>query len=321
MKSIIGDISAIMNTWKTLQKIALLTTVICFSGCSRNQQVPEEDARVKVPVTVTSMKIKPMADYFELFATSRFQNKSIISAPVTGYIESVLYNPGDAIKRGEEIFLLRTKEAEVLRNDSMNQYYFPGLVHVKASIDGMLISLNHAKGDYVMEGEALGNISLLSSLVFLLDVPFESTSYVKMNTSCKILLPDGDSVPGRIISRLPSMTEGSQTQQFMVRPESFHNIPENLIAKIRVTREYKPEATVLPQSCILTDEVMKNFWVMKLINDTVAVRTNVVTGLKEGNDVEILQPSLGRGDLFLASGNYGLGDTVIVEIKGLLRNE
>jgi hypothetical protein len=296
--------------------MALITTIIFIVGCAGKYNAVEEETRIKVPVTAAGIQIMQMADYTELFATSRFLNKSVINAPVAGYIEDVFFNPGDNVRKGDEVFRLKTREAEVLRNDSLNQLYFPGLIHVKASIDGMVIAVNHPRGDYVMEGESLGAISVPSSLVFILDVPFETTRYIKINSDCKIILPDDDSIPAIILSQLPSMNEGPQTQQFIVRPKLQRKLPENLIAKIRVVIAEKADAMVLPQTCILTDEVMQHYWVMKLINDTTAVKVMVKTGLVERDMVEITEPEFTTTDLFLSSGNYGLGDTVTVEVKG-----
>jgi hypothetical protein len=296
--------------------LASVMSIVLMTACNRNQATTEAEVKVKVPVTVTSMKIKSMVDYMELTATSKFLNKSVISAHATGYVQKVFHDPGDNVTSGEELFTLQTKEAAALSNDSLNQLEFPGLIHVKAAIDGMIISVDHPEGDFVMEGQSLGTISVPSSLVFLLDAPYEATAYIKINSLCEVLLPGGDSVRATISSRLPSMSESPQTQQFIVDPVRIKDIPENLIAKIRIARKTVPAATVLPGKCILADEVMKHFWVMKLINDTTAVRVDVQTGLSERGLTEITFPVFSMDDLFLASGNYGLADTVNVRVAG-----
>jgi hypothetical protein len=307
-----------MKPEKTLFHPALLAVFILLLSCSEYHRSDEADAKVRVPVIVTGIKMMNMSDYMELFATSRFLNKAALNSPVNGYVEEVSCNPGDYIKRGSVLFTLRTKEAEALRNDTLNKLYFPGLITVKASIDGMVISINHPKGDYVMEGETLGTISVPSSFVFILDVPYEATQYIKPNMNCEIHLPDGDTIAGMVRSRLPSMSEGPQTQQYIVQPGNPQNIPENLIAKVRVVKTAHENARALPQACVLSDEVMQNFWVMKLINDSTAVKEGIRTGLINGNMVEITEPVFSLEDRFLATGNYGVGDTIQVEIKGRL---
>jgi hypothetical protein len=307
-----------MKLKKTFFHPTLLAVFILMIGCSEYHRSDEADAKVKVPVIVTGIKIMNMSDYIELFATSRFLNKAALNSPVNGYVEEVSCNPGDYIKRGSVLFTLRTKEAEALRNDTPNNLYFPGLITVKASIDGMVISINHPRGDYVMEGETLGTISVPSSLVFILDVPYEATQYVKPNMNCEIHLPNGDKIDGLVRSRLPSMSEGPQTQEYIIQPGNPQNIPENLIAKVRVVKTAHENARALPQACVLSDEVMQNFWVMKMVNDSTAVKVGIKTGLINGTNVEITEPAFSLEDRFLATGNYGVGDTIQVEIKGKL---
>jgi uncharacterized NAD(P)/FAD-binding protein YdhS len=70
----------------------------------------------------------------------------------------------------------------------------------------------------------------------------------------------------------------------------------------------------LPKSSILADEAQTAFWVMKLINDTVAVKIPVKKGLEMGDKVEILSPAFTPSDRILVTGNYGLADTAKVKI-------
>ena len=66
---------------------------------------------------------------------------------------------------------------------------------------------------------------------------------------------------------------------------------------------------------------MKNFWVMKLINDSTAVKVPVITGISDNGYVQIKMPLFKDTDLFLTSGNYGLGDTANVKVIKTLSHE
>jgi hypothetical protein len=288
-----------------------------FAACTSHPPISEETLAVKVPVTVSRIEKKPLTSYMELSATSRYLNKSVISAHAAGYIQKVYHDPGENVKRGDKLFSIQTKEAAALQNDSLHTIEFSGMIDVKAAINGMIISIDHPEGDFIMEGESLGSISVPSSLVFILEAPYEAGSLIKINSLCEILLPNGDSLKATISSRLPSMSESRQTQQFIVKPFVFKDIPENLIAKIRVIKQYVPEAITLPGKCILSDEIMQHFWVMKLANDSTAVRQEIKKGLTNGEDIEIIAPLFTMDDLFLSSGNYGVGDTISVNVMGI----
>ena len=57
---------------------------------------------------------------------------------------------------------------------------------------------------------------------------------------------------------------------------------------------------------------MEKFWVMKLINDSMAVKTMIKPGITAGNKVEILSPAFSLQDRIINKGNYGLSDTAFV---------
>ena len=296
-------------------KILFLTfSLILFfgSGCKGPGEAKEKVVDVRVPVTVTGIQTETLSDYTELSANSAFLNKSVIQSPAGGYVDEIHVTPGETVKKNDLLFIIKTKEASAIRSDSTNPFSFSGLIKIKAAIDGIITSVNHPKGDYVMEGEPIVTIAVPSSFVFLMEVPFEMNATLQVGNACEILLSDGKLIQAKIKSKLPVISGNSQTQKYIIQPSVFENLPENLVAKIMITKRIIPEAIILPKSCILTDEVMKDFWVMKLISDSVAIKVTVKTGLSEGENVEIKEPHFTTSDRFLLTGNYGLGDTVKV---------
>ena len=59
---------------------------------------------------------------------------------------------------------------------------------------------------------------------------------------------------------------------------------------------------------------MENFWVMKLINDSTAVKVLLKTGIVTDSQIEILMPLFDKNDRLINSGHYGLADTARVNI-------
>jgi hypothetical protein len=303
-----------MNRFLILTLVAGLACVTVLPGCSGGPVTGDEEVHPRAPVTVTSLRTGTMTDFTELTATSSFLVKSVIQSPVAGYVEKCPFNPGDRVTKDQVLFQLRTKEAEALRHDTTGPITFSGLIRVRASIDGVIASIDHPRGDYVQEGNPLCTVVLPESLVFLLDVPFEMRPYVRTGSTCYLVLPGNEKIPATVKAALPSMSGVSQTQRIILQPAPHSMIPENLIAQVRIVRHRKPDAVILPRSCILSDEVMKNFWVMKLINDSTAVKVPIVTGLVNGDSIEIISPGFTRSDRFLLTGNYGLSDTASVKI-------
>jgi hypothetical protein len=291
-----------------------LTGIIISTGCRQKENHFVETKYRGYPVTVSAVRTSNMVSYIELNATSAFLLKAAVKSPSAGYIDKIVVSQGDAVERNQLLFSIRTKEAAAIMNDTLNTMSFKGIVEVRAATSGLVASTEHPKGDYVAEGDQLCQIALTESFVFILDVPFEMTGLIKLLSPCEIVLPDGRSLKGIIKTRFPSMSENSQTERFIVKLAEPKSLPENLIVKIKIVKESVNSASSLPKSTILTDETMEQFWVMKLINDSVAVKVPVTTGITEGDYIQIAKPSFSTSDRFLASGNYGLGDTVYIRV-------
>jgi len=295
--------------------------VLLLSAChGKQEQAPEEEATVATitPVSVDSIQCGPIADYLELNATSSFLKKNSVKSPASGYIQQVEVSLGEPVTRNKQLFLIQTKEAAALENNPMpkdSAFYFSGRIPVRSFQDGIISVLSRHAGDFVQEGDELCTISDKSSFVFLLEVPFELRRFIHEGAACDIILPDKQSLPGTITSRLPSMDAASQTESFLIKTASGIALPENLIARIRIVRDKKDKATTLPKAAILSNEVQTEFWIMKLLNDSVAIKVPVKKGIETSERTEILSPSLQATDRILISGNYGLADTAKIVIN------
>lgn len=291
-----------------------LMALVLITGCKNPPPESEKAVHSGIPVEVSHVHTGPLATYTELNATSAFLFKASVKAPVTGYIDNISVNQGDLVEKSQLLFKILTKEAMALIPDSSVLPGFRGIVEVRAATAGIISSVEHSAGDYVSESDQLCQIAVQNSFVFILDVPFELSDIVKLNGTCEIFLPDSQRINGIIRSELPSVSGNSQTRKYIVRPGSPARLPENLSARVRIMKFFTKEAVTLPESSILTDETMKEFWVMKLINDTTAVRINITPGIKAGKIVQIIKPQFNNSDLFLTAGNYGLGDTAYVKV-------
>jgi multidrug efflux pump subunit AcrA (membrane-fusion protein) len=218
------------------------------------------------------------------------------------------------VAKNQLLFQLRTKEAAALQRDSTRLLNISGNIQMKATISGVIAAIEHPQGDFVQEGDALAIVVVPGSLVFVLEIPYELKALIREGRTYKLTLPDHTRLTASVRSVLPSMSGASQTQRIVLQPAENLDIPENLLAKVQLIQSEKPSAVILPKSCILSDEIMKNFWVLKLINDSVAVKVLITTGITDTDSVEVISPLLKTTDRILSGGNYGLGDTTAVRI-------
>jgi multidrug efflux pump subunit AcrA (membrane-fusion protein) len=302
---------------RTIVLFFLALGAFCFTSCSSPTVEEEAQQEPKTPVTLGKAGIENISEVAELRATSLFQKKVSVKSTLAGYIESMSVNIGDEVAEGQVVFVIKTKEANALASLNMKDtaLNFSGLIKIKAQKSGIITTLDHQKGDYVLEGDQLGIISERSSLVFILEVPFELHSRLKTGASCDIVLPDDEVITGKITGSLPSVDAASQTQSFVIAPAGGMKLPENLIAKVRIIRQEKQNAVVLPKLAVLADEAQTEFWVMKLINDSTAIKVPVKKGIETSEKVEIISPVFSSSDRIIIKGNYGLADTAGVTIQ------
>jgi multidrug efflux pump subunit AcrA (membrane-fusion protein) len=307
---------------KLVHLLFLCSTVICSVSCKNNNTANdpaagEPTANPVTPVTITHIVNISMTDSVALNATSSFQLKTFIKANATGYLVTVNAKLGGHINKGQEVFAIKTKESEALGNTINvldSSFRFTGVVPIRSSGSGYVTTLNYQKGNYVQDGEQLAAISDRNSLVFLLELPYELTPYLENNKNILLRLPDGTQLNGSISSTLPNVDPASQTQSIVIKVNNSKQIPEGLIAKAILVKSRKSNLIALPKEAVLTDEMQREFWVMKLTDDSTAVKVPVTKGMEAGNFIEIISPKFSVTDDILLTGNYGLADTASVKV-------
>lgn len=296
----------------------LLAAMACSCHNAEKKEGAEEKAGPEgTPVTITGISTDSLTEYTELTATTSFLQKSYAKANLTGYIESAPGQPGKYVTAGQVLFTLITKEAKSIGNrvnDLDPSFKFSGVNHVKASSSGYISQLNHQAGDYVQDGEQLAVISDQSSFAFLLNLPYELRQYVKTGNVLDMVLPDGTKLKGTVTGALPTMDQAAQTQSMVIKAPNSLNIPENLLAKVRIVKMNKLHATSLPKAAVLTNDVQSDFWVMQLLDSNTAVKVPIKKGIETKDRVEVLEPQFKPTDKIILTGNFGLPDTARVKI-------
>ncbi|HEX7493722.1 MAG TPA: HlyD family efflux transporter periplasmic adaptor subunit [Bacteroidales bacterium] len=296
----------------------LLTgALILILSCHHAARRAEEPGEVKTPVTIVPVEFKSVTSTVGLSAVATFMNKSIIRATTSGTIEKILISQGEFITTGQLLFTIRTREAMALNktvqvDTSLN---FKGFINITSHKEGVINSISYQKGDFVQEGDELAVISEQSSLVFILAVPFELEKYIERNRICNILLPDNRQIRGIITGKLPEMDIQSQTIRYVVKPSTTDRLPGNMIVIIKLVKSINEKASVLPKQAVLGNETQTEFWVMKLLNDSTAVKIIVSKGFENNEEVEITEPHFLPSDRVILTGNYGLSDTARITVR------
>ena len=298
----------------------IITFFIVFSCKNTGENTPaapETESKPKTMVTIAyPSDTVQLNNTVTLNATATYLLKSDVKANSTGYITKMTIKLADHVEKGAVLFGLQTKEARALGN-TINKldpsFRFNGATTVTSPATGYVAMVNHQIGDYVQDGEVLATITDASSFGFVMDVPYEYLQIIKQKNSLPITLPDGRTLDGKIAKIMPSVDPVSQTVKVLLHV-SDSTIPENLIGTVNFSKTSVYGLSV-PKMSVVSDETQSSFWVMKLINDTTAVKTEIIKGVETDKYIQIKSGNLTTKDRVITSGNFGLGDTAIVKIQ------
>ncbi len=302
---------------KKFKTAALLIFIIVLSACSSNENSKHMEKAAGTPVKTTHPVKTDLTEYSELNATTVFLNKEIVRATFPGFIGEVYKNIGDRVNKGDHLFLIRTLESSTI--DSLNiqveNETFKGAVPVMANSNGTLTGLNYHTGDYITEGEKIAVIKNPSSLFISLNVPYQIVSQVDRNTNCIVKLPDGRLINAYVYNIIPSIDSASQTQKYLLKLKDNIHLPENLNVTVNVPVKKKKDILTVKRSAVMSNEIMTRFWVMKLMNDSTAVRVDIKKGIDTDSLVQIVDTKITINDQIIYSGAYGLPDTAKISVS------
>jgi hypothetical protein len=280
-------------------------------------QVNDETITPRSTVTTTNIKNGIMVQTDRLSATAMYLRRNTVAAPVAGYVYSTHVNFNDHVKKGQLLYILETKERFVLGNSVNNDFKDKnyGLIKVYAAISGVISTIPQSQsGVFVMEGSALSNIVDPTSLYFQVNIPYEDEKFIQDYFYCDVILPDKTVIHTHLEKPIIQANTGLQTIPYMAKPITNKYIPEGIIATVHLVTYKNNNSTMLPKPAVLSDERMLNFWVMKLLKDSIAVKVSVMIGAQNDSLIEIKQPHFTQQEKILVSSNYGLSDTALVKI-------
>lgn len=302
--------------------ITLFLILLLNFGCNKKNGSKDEENNItpKAIVTTTTMKREDVNDTIFLSATSVYNKKTTVVAPITGYVMKVNSTLGNSVIKGDELFVMETKEYHALNPskdivDTLAMRKLLGKITINSPASGQIMELNGQEGAYIQEGSPLCTIVNISDLNFNLYVPVEYGAYVSTGRTCTIILSNEQRISGKVTTLLSKAEVNSQSETYLLKPEKYIIVPEGINVKVFLIAQQRNNTQLLPKDAVLSNETLDKFWVMKLINDSTAVRVDVRKGLSSGEFIEIVEPQFFDRDKFLVSGNYGLPDTALVTIQ------
>lgn len=283
--------------------IIILSIALCLVGCNAEKASDGyTPAKQRTAVTITHGVYGHLRQTTCFRATTAYRSKSVVASPVAGFISGMFVAEGDRVKAGQLLCNIESKE-----HHAVGDSYEEGTIPIKAAHDGIVLDVQQQSGCYATEGAALCVIADSKSLVFEINVPYEQRKEVKSGGQCTIELPDGNKITATVQLPLASMSAGSQAEQVTAVAKTVF-LPEGLRAKALFSTAATAEdkAILLPASAVMSDETLTQHWVMKLAEDSTAVKVNVRVARSNATQIEVVSDRLSPKDKIILTGGYGL---------------
>lgn len=285
----------------------LFATLLCLTACSGSQTENASEAQPATEVTLTHPVRGHIPQETFLTATTVYQSKTTVSAPIPSFVTETRVKPGTRVRAGQLLYRLQSKEQHALGGGEKQ-------IEIKAERSGIVLDVAAQTGSYAPEGTTLCTIVEAASLVFEINVPYEQRAYAKAGNRCTLELPDGTRLSATVQTPLAEMNTASQSGRVIATAEAPF-LPEGMNVKAVFTSRSTSEGiTVLPKSAVQSDETLTKHWVMRLAVDSTATRVAVTIGNSTADSIEILSPTLSPQDRIIWTGGYGLEDKARVTV-------
>lgn len=282
---------------------------MCLDGCTGTDTVATETHAPRTSVQTAYAQVGSIRQETVLSATTTYLDKSVLTAPIASYIMRSNVHTGSRVSAGQVLYTLESKEHRALGTDDDN-----GIVTVRAAHGGIVLDAAQHPGGFAPEGTILCTIADASSMVFVINAPYETAARLAPGSRCIIVLPDGKRLDAVTQAPLATMDAASQSEQVVARARAPF-LPEGLVAKALIA-DAEDSATniVIPRSALQCDEGLSEYWVMKLANDSTAVKVPVEVVRRNNTQVEIKPGAVTTSDRIITQGGYGLEDGARVSI-------
>ncbi|MDX1766441.1 efflux RND transporter periplasmic adaptor subunit [Arenibacter sp. NBRC 103722] len=300
----------------SIKYLMIILFSIGVSSC-KNPSATANTAPVPIQVKATAVQKNDIKEYLTFNGVTQFQKKENIRANLTGYISWLPFEVGSTIRSGQTFAMVRTKEQDALTeaikiDSSLAKFSAP--IRIYSNATGVITILNVVKNDYVAEGDVLATVAQPRTLTVQVNIPYEYEDNIDIGTPCEIILQNEKAIFANITGILPVINPIAQSQNFLIAlPDE--DLPENLNVQVRTIYKENKNAISVPHEALQTNELLTDFWVMKVVNDTLAIKEKVVPLLRNDSLVQIQSANLQLNDMVVTEGSYQMQDSTLVSIQ------
>jgi HlyD family secretion protein len=183
---------------------------------------------------------------------------------------------------------------------------------IRSPIDGVVTDRPTYPGETPPPGMPLLTVMDTSSVIAKAHIPQDQAAQLKPGDAATMTAPGNIEVSGKVTLVSPALDANSTTVEIWVEaPNVDGRLRPGSSVTLKMVARTLNDAVVVPASAVLKPPKGGN--AVMVIQDGKAVHTDVETGLREGDLVQITK-GLNGGETIVAGGAYGLPDKTKVKI-------
>ncbi|ULQ58739.1 efflux RND transporter periplasmic adaptor subunit [Brucepastera parasyntrophica] len=255
-------------------------------------------------ITVEAVTISPATIIQTIRLNGDISSRSQISLypDTSGKLVQYEKNVGDPVRTGDIVALVDPSR--------------PGAAYtaspVRSTINGTIISLPYTIGETVSTTSPIATVGRLNDLEIITHVPEKYIAVLRTGLPASVTLaPYPDEVFGAVVDQVsPVVDVSSRTVEIHLRITSTgRDLKPGMFAVVTLVTQQASGTMVVPKTAVRT---YNNTSVVYTIDeDSIAHRREIVTGLTNDNEVQILA-GISLGDQVVVSGSISEGTPVRV---------
>lgn len=326
-----------MSHAKLVSLVALLLVAACTKDAKDGEASGSPASPTLVEVKLDSLVSAKVEDAIPATGRTDVLKRETVASPVVGKLITMKVAEGEAVKAGQVVASVRTKESQsALEGAEVNlreartpvekleaQRVFDlaqatqSLIPLRTKSGGTVATRLVQEGEQVTENESLVTILDLSTLDFRAEVPLSSIGNLRVGEAATVTLqalPDLE-FPAQVEVILPQVQSQSQTLSIRLRfndgsGESARNrLKADMAGDARIFIASRPNALLAPKTALLRNDETGTYSLVAVGNDSLAHVLPVKTGAIKGDRQEVSGEGLRPGLKIIVQGQYGLADS------------
>src|SRR6267378_3121518 len=186
---------------------------------------------------------------------------------------------------------------------------------IRSPIYGVVTDRSLYPGEMAAAGTPLLTVMDTSSVIARAHIPQDQAALLKVGDKATITVPgEEDPIEGKVTVVSPALDPNSTTVEVWVKADNPKGrLRPGTSVRISMLSRSVPNSLVIPAAAVLTAPDGGNY-VMVASSDNKAHQKTVKTGIRQGDQVQILE-GLAEGERVITSGAYGLPDNTKIRIE------